>query len=430
MSSVNATSLPGALLSRAQADPNGIAAREFRLGIWQETTWKAHAEEVASIASGLSSSGIGENDVVALIAQNGQLWTSIEIAVQSLGATICAIPPDLAPATTKAIVAEVGAKVAIVGDQEQFDKINTDRPTALVLLVVLDTRGLRTLNVVGRSDANETATLEQLKSKRTTTVTDSIGQARPESRALILAAVSDDSQTVRLDSFTHSELIAQGVAAQSSLGLTDREQIVSQSSLADPVEHAISVVASLLVGFPVNFGEVGLESAACRQVQPTILYPNSQWLRGCVVDTQAQTSGAVGLKRRALGKLSQEAGTYSATPQKDLGASGHSNPARMVGIGTALLAFVFLLVSTGMNDFLRLLIVIVLIVAAGLFLVVSGISAPGGIRRRYGLNRCRAVLSSAVGSEGPFLSVLQIPAVDFSVSTGSKIGEVRSEVLS
>jgi hypothetical protein len=70
----------------------------------------------------------------------------------------------------------------------------------------------------------------------------------------------------------------------------------------------------------------------------------------------------------------------------------------------------FAITSTG-NDVARVGAALAIAVVAGFVLLSAGHGVAGPIRRRYGLSRCRAVLSSA-GTSLPgsdLLGALQVP---------------------
>jgi hypothetical protein len=82
-------------------------------------------------------------------------------------------------------------------------------------------------------------------------------------------------------------------------------------------------------------------------------------------------------------------------------------------ITAALVAIMFALTANG-NDVVRVLAAVAIALTAGFVLLSAGHGVAGPLRRRYGLSRCRAVLSSDGTSlpGGDLLGGLQIPLID------------------
>jgi hypothetical protein len=88
-----------------------------------------------------------------------------------------------------------------------------------------------------------------------------------------------------------------------------------------------------------------------------------------------------------------------------------TEPTRLIGLASAAAIVFFLFVSVHMNDVLRIVICLLLVIAFGLVLVMSGHAAAGPLRRRYGLSRCRALIASRAISNAEILGALGIPIV-------------------
>ena len=151
------------LKTRVASTPNSTAYRTFTLGLWETTSWDELAAHVGRTASGLVSLGVSDGSVVCIAADNSPAWVVSALAVTQLGATILAVPPETSFEAMGQTLLGAQVKVCIAGDEEQLDKIVDSSPD--VVVVVIDTRGVRSLDQVGRQDAATRLTYAQLQSR-------------------------------------------------------------------------------------------------------------------------------------------------------------------------------------------------------------------------------------------------------------------------
>ena len=424
---MSAKTLSGLLLERCATTPNAVAVRQRRLGIWTPITWAGLRDDAARIGNGLAAKGVKAGDVVALVGDDCLELLAAEHAVLGLGAVALVLAPDYSPETTAALVHEQGANVVIVGDQEQYDKFVDGTTLSPAIVVVVATRGLRGLEMAGRVDRDGRSTLRQL-----------IDDAGTETSWLTLAAArSTDEVAVRLGSIvgtdvvvtesTHAELVAAASAAATSLRLQSDSIILAQRSLSEADEQVLSVGAAVMTGATVVFGEGGVLGASeVAQVQPTHFRPSGRWLAGIAADARKRKGETTGIKKFVLGKgLAELPPAPIARPRSAL------SPTRVIGIAISVVAFAFLLVSTGLNDWLRLLVLAVLGIASILLLawVPGAVVVP--IRRRYGLGRAHSLVASNAEPEAgiAFLGQLGVPLVAIEPVVGRIVSRVQSSLL-
>jgi long-chain acyl-CoA synthetase len=139
------STIPGLLLDRAADRPDRVAYRSKELGVYAETSWRAFAERVAAVASGLEAEyAIGRGQTVAIIGDPCPEWAIADLAVQSLGAATYGIYPTSASAEVRYLLQHGEASLVIAHDQEHLDKILAvlgDCP-GVRGIVLIDTRAL------------------------------------------------------------------------------------------------------------------------------------------------------------------------------------------------------------------------------------------------------------------------------------------------
>ena len=121
------------------------AVREKDYGIWQSWTWGGVADEVRALACGLAALGFKPGDMLVIVGDNRpQLYWAM-VATQGLGGVPVPVYQDSVAEEIQYVVEHVGARFAVVEDQEQVDKLLAvkDRCPTLEHIIFKDSRGLR-----------------------------------------------------------------------------------------------------------------------------------------------------------------------------------------------------------------------------------------------------------------------------------------------
>jgi long-chain acyl-CoA synthetase len=142
---MTADTFPKLLLRNAAAFADRPAMRHKDLGIWQSWTWKEQLVEVRALALGLQALGVAAGDRIAIVGVNRpRLYWSFT-AAQSIGAIPVPVYADTVAEELSHVLGDAGARLAVVQDQEQVDRILANRATipALTDLIYDEPRGLR-----------------------------------------------------------------------------------------------------------------------------------------------------------------------------------------------------------------------------------------------------------------------------------------------
>jgi long-chain acyl-CoA synthetase len=100
-----------------------IAMRYKHNGIWRPCTWKDYYTNVKHLALGLLSLGFEPGDKVLIIGDSAPQWYYAELAIQANRGVAVGMYSDLTPQEIKYIAQTSEARLAIVEDQEQVDKL-------------------------------------------------------------------------------------------------------------------------------------------------------------------------------------------------------------------------------------------------------------------------------------------------------------------
>ena len=269
------TSLPTWLLFHAELRPRAIAMRVKELGRWREISWLEHANRVETVGRALAGFGVGRGDRVLLVSENRPEWVVTDLATQGLGAATVGVFPTMPAEEVGPLLARCGARIAIVEDEEQLDKLLEIRAgTALERIFVIDTRGIRLLE----DPASSFEALEAFGTADAVTVrSGDVGVWR----AAVAGLAGDDVAAIAFTPgtsgepkgavLTHANLDAAAEAGATAYGLRAGDRIVSCLPLGEIAERALVVAQATRAACTVHFGEGGdaLENDI-REVRPTV----------------------------------------------------------------------------------------------------------------------------------------------------------------
>jgi long-chain acyl-CoA synthetase len=114
--------LPQLLVYQAGRFGNRILHRKKDFGIWQRYTWNDVLEQVKTFAMGLASLGVKRGQTVAIVGENEPELFWSEYAVQSIGAKVVCLYPDLTASQMEYVISHSEAQIIVCEDQEQVDK--------------------------------------------------------------------------------------------------------------------------------------------------------------------------------------------------------------------------------------------------------------------------------------------------------------------
>lgn len=138
-------SVPALLHRNATQFADAPAYREKEYGIWQSWTWSQTRDEVEALALGMLDLGLAEGDFVAIIGRNRPYLYWAMMAAEMCGAVPVPLYQDANAEEMAYVMNHCGARFAVVGDQEQVDKIIDvqEQLPQFERMIYLDPRGLR-----------------------------------------------------------------------------------------------------------------------------------------------------------------------------------------------------------------------------------------------------------------------------------------------
>jgi len=293
---------PGRLVDQARRRPGKVALREKKYGIWQQVTWSQYAVHVRAVALGLEDLGLQRGDTVTIISGNRPAWLYVELAAQSVGAVPLGIFVDALSEQVRRVLEHSEARIVLVEDQEQADKVIAVREALphLQKIVVDDTRGLETY------DDPMLVSLEKVEARGR----EIDAQHGERYEAMLAEGKSDDVALLSYTSGTtgsakaamisHANLLAmaQGVTEVDPMQASD--EIVSFLPFAWVGEQLISVAMALHVGATVSFPEEPeTVREDLREIGPHVMIAPPRFWEAMCSEYQVKISDAGWIKRMA-----------------------------------------------------------------------------------------------------------------------------------
>jgi long-chain acyl-CoA synthetase len=293
--------LPGLLVARARATPDGVALREKEFGVWQEITWTGYLDRVRRFSLGLRSLGVVPGDTVAIIGDNRPEWVIAELAAQALGAVPVGIYQDSVLDELKYVLEASGARVVVAEDQEQVDKVldlQEQLPT-LERIIYHDAKGLGAYEAGHLLFFPIVEELGEALDREQPGLFDATLRALDSNGVALLCTTSGTTSTPKLAMLSHTNLISMAEQLQQVDPMVAEDDVVSFLPLAWIGEQMVTLSWALVVGFTIDFPE---DSATVRrdlrEIGPkAIISPPRIW-ESMVSEVQVKMEDSTPLKRR------------------------------------------------------------------------------------------------------------------------------------
>lgn len=134
------TTILALLAARARREPDGIAYRAKRLGLYEERSWSRYAALVSRCALGFRGIGLERGERVAIMGDACEEWMLADLGAQAAGAISYGIYPTASAAEMQFQLRDAGASILVAENQEYVDKVLPllDELPGLRWVVVID----------------------------------------------------------------------------------------------------------------------------------------------------------------------------------------------------------------------------------------------------------------------------------------------------
>jgi len=126
--------------NRAARYGDRLAVEKKRESAWHQASWRQYYENACRVGLGLETLGVVKGDRVALLSENRLEWLYADMGALGIGAVVVPIYTTLVAEEVGYIVANSGARVLIVEDADQLDKVLSflDATPCLAHVIVMD----------------------------------------------------------------------------------------------------------------------------------------------------------------------------------------------------------------------------------------------------------------------------------------------------
>lgn len=293
-----------------------IAFRQKKFGIWNSYTWKDYYENVKYLGLGLMALGLGVNDKVSIIGENGPEWYWAELACQAIGGVAVGIFTDCSASEVKYLVEYSDSKIVFAHDQEQVDKvleIAADLPL-LKKVIYWERKGLWFYNDDRLLFIGDLIQMGRSYEEKTKIDFEDLIMKRSGDELAFILYTSGSTGLPKAAMLTHQAYIKASHAASSANPIYPTDEYVSFVPPAWSAEQFGGVVNQLTSGMTVSFPE-SPETARrdIREIAPHILtFGPRQW-EGLCAEIQGKMGEATGLKKWAY-KLFMPLGYRALNP--------------------------------------------------------------------------------------------------------------------
>jgi long-chain acyl-CoA synthetase len=275
------------------------AYREKEFGIWQTWTWAEAEKEVDSLAKGLLTLGVNAGDLIAVAGRNRPALYWAMLAVQKAGATPVPLYQDAAAEEIAYALENCHARFAIVGDQEQVDKIADvrDQLPNLKHVVYLDGRGLR------KYDQSDLSSYSAVQAAGAIANNDAELKARQDAQTYdstcVMLYTSGTTSKPKGVVLSNRNIIETAKNSCAFDDLKENEEILAYLPMAWVGDFIFSMGQALWTGFCVNCPESAeTMQADMREIGPTYFFAPPQVFERQLTQVMIRMEDAGDFKRR------------------------------------------------------------------------------------------------------------------------------------
>lgn len=291
------TSVLALLAERAHREPDAVAYRAKRLGLYEERTWREYADRVARCAAGFKALGLAPGERVAIMGDACEEWLLADLGAQAAGAITFGIYPTASAAEVEYQLRDAGASLFVAEDQEYVDKVLPllERVPALRRIVVIDDAGMFGY------DRERLTCFQELLAQEGPTL-DALAAAVDEQSPAFIVYTSGTTGSPKGAVVAHATHVA---AARNLVehypALASRNhRTVAYLPLCHILGRDIAITLPLMSGLVPHFGEsVEDLPRTLYEVAPTVLFTVPRYLQKFAAQVLIGISNTSWLKRRS-----------------------------------------------------------------------------------------------------------------------------------
>ena len=263
-------SIPSRFLEQARIRPDAPAYYVRKDGGWLPTSWRDYVSETRKAARALKTLGVKSGGSVCILGFNRPEWVITDIATMLLGGAPAGIYTTCSPTEVAYIVNHAEAKVIIVEDEEQLDKIRAEKSNLPKLKFVVLMRG------TAKPSEEWVLTWDEFLAQADGTpdkaVEDAVQKLDPEGVATLIytSGTTGPPKGVML---SHENIAWTSKIAEGLVSLRSDDCSLSYLPLSHIAEQMFSIHGPITAGCAVYFAEsIDKVPDNVKEVQPTVFF--------------------------------------------------------------------------------------------------------------------------------------------------------------
>jgi long-chain acyl-CoA synthetase len=294
------TTFPRLMLEHAKARPQAPALREKEYGIWQTTTWRELADEVAALACGMAEAGLSAGQHIVIVGDNRPRLYACMLAAQSLGAIPVPLYQDAVAAEMAFPINNAEVAFAVVEDQEQVDKLIELREKCPQLARIWydDPRGLRKYDEHGLGSLDDLIKTGQARLQREPGFFEAaVARVQPGDVASMFFT-SGTTGNPKGVVHTHQTLLDRARAGADFDKLGPNEEVLAYLPPAWIGQNIFSYAQWLACGYIVNCPEsAATVTIDMKEIGPTYYFAPPRVFEGLLTSVTIRMEDASALKK-------------------------------------------------------------------------------------------------------------------------------------
>ncbi|GIU93342.1 MAG: long-chain-fatty-acid--CoA ligase [Acidimicrobiia bacterium] len=319
--------VPVLLFNRAQQHPRQVALLEKRLGKWVEYTWEEYWRAVEATALGLAEIGVERGEAVVVIGENSPQWLFVDLGVQILGGFTVGVFPTTPVSELAYILSDCRARVVVVGDQEQADKVlevmNQSPNVQPERLIYIEPKGVSSYDLEFLSSfADLVARGRQLAGEQGRSQVQRWLSERTLDEICLVGYTSGTTGLPKGVMISHRAMVEMTKSFAEAFSMDAKDRIVAWVSVAHPAIRGPQVYTPFRNGARLAFPESADTFAeALYEIAPTYIMCPPRYLEVMAADIQTKMMRSTRFKR-AMFSLGMRMGEAAATEKWAKGRLG------------------------------------------------------------------------------------------------------------
>ncbi|MCP3974322.1 MAG: long-chain fatty acid--CoA ligase [bacterium] len=295
-------SIPALLRQRARDDRDAMALLEKVYGKWISYSWEDYFDQVRASALGFDELGIKPGEAVAIVANNSAAWLFADVGIQSVGAFTVGVFATTPASELGYIIDDCKARMVIVGDQEQADKLldamDEGYGAAVEFIVYFDGKGVSAyddprLHAFGELQALGYVELDRDPNRYTELI-----EARKPNEVALVGYTSGTTGLPKGVMITHASMLEATKGYEAAFSMTEKDRIVAWVSVAHPAIRGPQIYTPYRNGAVVAFPEdVDNFEQALYEIAPTYIMCPPRFLELMAADIQIRMTKSSRLKK-------------------------------------------------------------------------------------------------------------------------------------